>query len=187
MRERQLEMISEADGDAMATAVSDLIAQTQAASPWDRLAGARRLMPQLRSMSAEKYLYFKGVARQLIEADDRLNTYEYAFEKALAFLVDPVFTPFDPPEVRHTGQETLADEIATLEGHLSNPSDEDNLGAFDAAMAEVFHASAPVRSQIYRSCYEAFVGAGGEVESERYLLIQSLSDGLFLEPGGAEE
>ena len=182
LREQQIEMIASSEGQAIADAVGRQVDATQAMHPWSRFTRARNLLPNLRGMSAEKYLRFKGVARQLIEADERLNTYEYAFQKALGFLVDPVFTPFDLPEIRHTGEETLADAITALRDHLARPSEEDNLGAFDAAIGEVFHATCNVRVAIYRQCHGAFIGAGGEPNSERYLLIQALADGLFIAP-----
>ncbi len=180
LRRRQIGVILAGDGQEMADAVVAKLVGVQGASPWDRFTRARGLMIKLRAMSAEKYLRFKGIARMVIEADDRIDAYEYAFEKALTLLVDPVFTPFELPELRHTSIDTLAKPIAVLKQHLSSPSEEANLGPFDAAMDEVFYATAEVRSAIYRDCYESFVSGGGEPNSERFLLVQALADGLYV-------
>lgn len=185
MRAKQIEFIRANDerGEGLAEAVEAAVGQVQSLDPWATLYHAREAMPQLRGMSAEAYLQFKGVARLLIEADDRLSTYEYAFQKALAFLVDPVFTPHEVPEVRFTERGQLDEPVQALIAHLSTPSDEANLGSYDAAMFEVYQADAKLRAEVYRECHHAFVETGGEQNSERFVLLQALADGLFLAPG----
>ncbi|MFT5413475.1 MAG: hypothetical protein ACI9NC_006230, partial [Verrucomicrobiales bacterium] len=162
MCSKQVELIRDAEGDAIAAAVADRVGAVQSQDAWSRLYHARDQMPGLRNMSAEAYLKFKGIARLLIEADDRLSTYEYALQKALGFLVDPVFTPHEIPEVRFTSREELDEPLADLIGHLSKPEEEANLGSYDQALSEVYHATAELRAEIYRECHNAFVETGGE-------------------------
>ncbi len=185
-RERQVALIREADGDAMADAVAAQIEAIQTTDAWTRLVRAREQMPELRGMSAEAYLQFKGVARRLIESDERITTYEYAFQKALDFLVDPVFTTFEAPEIRYerAEDEGLAASVAVLRDYLSDPAKHDNLGPFDTALRDARHAGANLRGQLYGACHQAYVGAGDEQQSTRWVLLQALADGLFLEPGG---
>ena len=140
-------------------------------------------MLELRGMSAQDYLRFKGTAALVIEMDDRVDTYEYAFRKALSFLVDPVFIPFEVPEIRFAERAPLEDSIAKLKAHLATPANEDNLGEFHAAMDDVFHAPAELRKEVYSECHAAFVSAGGEANTARFVLIQALADGLFLDLG----
>jgi hypothetical protein len=180
MRTTQLEILTEQEGHEITAAITSQIDQVQQLDPWTRYNQARKLMPQLRNMTAESFLHFKAVARLLIEADDRISTYEYAFEKALSFLVEPVFTAFIPPSIRHTSIDTLTKEIQILHTHLSTPEEETNLGTFDAALAEILHSTPEVRQQIYSQSHQTYISSGGTPNTTRYLLIQSLADTLHL-------
>ena len=182
MRVSQLELIDKEEGHAMADAVQELIESTQKLDSWSLISQTRQRMSELREMSAETFLHFKAVARLLIEADDWISTYEYAFQKAMAFLVDPVFATFEEPAILHKTIDSVKEDVEVLHSHLSDPSKEDNLGAFDAAIGEIFQASGSVRMEVYKSCYEAFVNSGGEQDTSRFILIQSLADGLFYAP-----
>jgi len=183
MRTKQLDLIRKEEGEIVAQAVEAQVESVQKIDPWARLSAARAAMPSLRVMTADAYLHFKGVARLLIEADDRINTYEYAFEKAIAYLIDPVFTPPEEPEIRHTSRETLKWQLDLLKDHISDPAQEQNLGIFDDAVEKIYHATAAVRSELYLECHESFAGPDRKPDSMQYVLLQALADGLFLKLG----
>ena len=183
LRAQQIALIQSREGDAVVQEVNHQLPAVEDHDAWARLSGARQVMPELRSMSAQDYLQFKGTAALVIEMDDRVDTYEYAFRKALSFLVDPVFIPFEIPEIRYSERALLEDSIAQLKAHLASPANEANLGEFHAAMDDVFHAPAELRKEVYSECHQAFVNAGGEANTARFVLIQALADGLFLDLG----
>jgi hypothetical protein len=183
-RVKQLEILAARAGQEMADAVAAKVDAVQAVDPWTRLSRARELMPELRGMSMDAYRQFKGMARLLIESDARISIYEFAFEKALGFLVDPVFDVPATPEVRYrsVADEPLPAEIAVLSDYITDPSKHENLGPYDAALGEALHATAAVRGEIYATCYGVAFEGGDETQRVRYVLLQALSDALFIQP-----
>jgi hypothetical protein len=180
-RARQMEILAQRESSVMRDAVALHIEAAQALDPWTRAAKAREFFPALRTVSADGFHHFKSVARLLIESDARLSIDEYAFTKALGFLVEPVFVPFQSPPIRYRSTEGLEDSIAALHAYLAEPKEE-NLGHFDRALAEVFHASATVRREVYLSCEAAVDNAARAAGSTTRLLLQAVADALFLEP-----
>ncbi len=178
-RARQLEILAGREGSAMADAVDVHIEAAKALDPWTRAAKAREFFPALRTLSAESFHRFKSSVRVLIESDARLSIYEYAFTKALGFLVEPVFVPFKSPPIRHRSTEGLSDSIAALHAYLVEPKEE-NLGHFDHALTDIFHASATVRREVYLSCEALVDNADQAPASATRLLLQAVADALFL-------
>jgi len=178
-RARQLALVAEREGAEMRDAVAAHLAAAQALDPWTRATKAREFFPALRVLSADAYHHFKATARLLIESDARLTPHEYAFTKALGFLVDPVFTPLPSPPIRYRSTAALAESIAMLQANLAEPKEE-NLGHFDRALGEVFHASATVRREIYLACETTVDNAARAPGGTTRLLLQAVADALFL-------
>ncbi|MCX7818250.1 MAG: M48 family metallopeptidase [Kiritimatiellae bacterium] len=82
--------------------------------PAARLPLIEMAMPALRQMSAGEYRQFRERMLQLIQADERVNLFEYALIRMIERHLDPVFGRMDTAPQRHRRLDALEAEAKTV-------------------------------------------------------------------------
>jgi len=111
-RRRQLAAIDASDAERKQ--VEQDLAKRDQIRPDDWLATVDLCLPALRKLSEPQYRTFRANVRTLVEADGRIDLFEYVLQKALMRHLDVYFIRANPPAVRHHSVAALLAECATV-------------------------------------------------------------------------
>jgi Zn-dependent protease with chaperone function len=139
-RAKQLAQLDR-DADAgVIAATRQLLPVTQELDPALRLPLIDVALPALRALSEPQYRRFKRNLSALVEADDKIDLFEWTLQRILLHHLRPHFEKVKPPRVRHMSLRRLEPAVATVLSTLAyaDRADEDALRrAFGRAAAHL--------------------------------------------------
>jgi Zn-dependent protease with chaperone function len=139
-RARQLTQLDR-DADAgVIAATRELLPVAQELDPALRMPLIDVALPALRALSEPQYQSFKRNLSALVEADDKIDLFEWTLQRILLHYLRPHFEKVKPPKVRHTSLGRLESEVATVLSTLAyaDRAEEDALRrAFGRAAAHL--------------------------------------------------
>ena len=135
-RERQLNAIAHDAGSDAADLTRELRQVTRKAGDLARLPLVELCINALRELTADEYLRFRALARKLIEADRRIDLFEYALEKCLGRHLAPTFDPGHRTITAYYALAPLLDDGCRVLSLLAR------IGHTNAAGAELAYAEA---------------------------------------------
>jgi hypothetical protein len=94
--ERQLALIAERSGAAMALRVQQAAEHAASLSPMLRLPAVLQLFPAMRTLVASDRLHFVQLLRELMRMDGRLSVFDYTLEKLVSRGLGTQAVPRDP-------------------------------------------------------------------------------------------
>ncbi|HIG72360.1 MAG: M48 family metallopeptidase [Myxococcales bacterium] len=177
----------------------------------ERLGRAHRLplidlvLPALRDLSASQYEGFRGVVQDLVQADQRIDLFEWALQRILLTHLAPNFEGVHRPARRlrskHQLQQVLETILSTLArfGNLSESAmresvasagrtlvkaelrllDDDKVGlaALDEALGLAASLDSRAKELVLRACAQV-IAADGEVADSEAELFRAIGDSL---------
>ena len=201
VRGRQLAAL-QASGDAPLAAEVEASAPLAAACPAEsRLALLDLAIPALRRMSASQWRVFRAVVERLVEADARVNVFEFALHHLLVRHLAPAFEQVPPPPTQYYSLKRLAHESSLLLSALAHRNAEPAaaLAAGAAVLSEVDvellapqacgleergfalaalgAAAAPRKGELLRAC-AAVIAHDRQVAVEEGELLRAVADAL---------
>jgi len=139
-RAKQLAQLDR-DADAgVIAATRQLLPVAQELDPALRLPLIDMALPALRALSEPQYRRFERNLTALVEADDKIDLFEWTLQRILLHHLRPHFEKVKPPRVRHTSLRRLEPAVATVLSTLAyvDRTDEDALHrAFGRAAAHL--------------------------------------------------
>jgi uncharacterized tellurite resistance protein B-like protein len=94
-------------------------------------------LPALRALSPAQYNEFTHSFVQLVEADHRLNLFEWTLHHVLLRHLRPQFEPVRTPQIAYYGLQRLADHCSVLLSALARVSQHDDDAAFEAGARQL--------------------------------------------------
>ncbi|WP_038053722.1 M48 family metalloprotease [Thioalkalivibrio sp. ALJ1] len=160
VREQQLGLIAEAEGEARAQAVRGLLDAEPSLRADLRMPLLELAFPALRRLAAEERVRLEALVERMIHADGRVAVFEYALGRLLARQLGDVQDPYTASRPRHArldAHQEGAHYLLALLAHHGHPDDPDAArAALTAGLGELTGAL-PLDATIP----EALSGAGG--------------------------
>lgn len=172
-----------------------------------RLPLAEMARPALATLSPRQYQSLKEIVRLLVEADQRLDLFEYALQRMLISHLAAQFEKVPPRQVRyaalgpvvsacrallstlaHVGQRDPTAALVAFDASAATLSDAGNklsllpreqcrLEGVDEALAMLAAASPQVKKRVLRACATC-IGADGRTTLQEYELLRVIADSL---------
>jgi Zn-dependent protease with chaperone function len=161
-------------------------------------------MPALRELSPAQYTVFRENVTALVEADDRIDLFEWALQRVLLTHLAPEFERVRRPRVRHRSLRGLGPQLSVVLSTLAHvrpgaadharraflagarhldapvellPRQHCGLAVLDAALLELADAAAPAKRDIVAACTEV-VCADGTLDVHEAELLRAVADTL---------
>ena len=151
VRQRQLQMIHRSQGMSTVQDTMNLVDDVDAMEPRYRLPLFEIMQGTLAGMSPQQYEVFRQLVNQLVEADNKIDLFEFFLRHHLIVHLDRRFGKGLPPQIKFKRVELLADNIRLLlevlvrVGHDDLPTTQ---AAFDAGLAEIQIPSVSLKTAI---------------------------------------
>jgi len=139
-RARQFTQLERHADAGVIAATRQLLPVVEDLDPGLRLPLIDMALPALRALSEPQYRSFERNLSALVEADDKIDLFEWTLQRVLLAHLRPHFEKVKPPRVHHRSLRRLEREVATVLSTLAcvDRSDEDALHrAFERAAAHV--------------------------------------------------
>ncbi len=139
--EKQMEIILRQAEPAVFETLQKALPQLGSIAPELRLPIVDLSIPALRFLAKGQYASFRSIVKQLIEADEKVDIFEYALQRVLTHHLDPMFN--DEPKnraVNYYAVSGLCAETSTVLSVLArngHASDEQAAAAFNSAAAKI--------------------------------------------------
>jgi hypothetical protein len=119
-RKIQLDIIAAAGITGLALLVNTLYPGVQALGAPRRLPLLEMCLPALKSMSPAQYRLFKNTMMQLIQADHRIELYEWCLFQLVRHYLDPEFIQVKPSRARYRKLQMVASSVRTVLSMLAH-------------------------------------------------------------------
>jgi Zn-dependent protease with chaperone function len=204
VRRRQLEGLARDDDPGLATETRRLFGDVATLDPAARLPLIDLTLPALRRLSPEQYARFRDDVQALVEADRRIDLFEWTLHRILLAHLRPDFERVRPPR-RHLTLARVVDACSVVLSALArlgtsgDPAvrdafdrgaavlgvagarllapDDCDLAAVDGALDRLERARAPAAERLLRAC-AACVAADGLVSQSQGELVRAIADSL---------
>jgi Zn-dependent protease with chaperone function len=120
LRRQQLERLRDAAGEPMHDLTLQLLPQVDALDRSVRLPLIDLAVPALRRMSPTRYAQFRRHVADLVQADERVDLFEWTLHRVLQRHLAPQFEEMPPPRVRHSSLREVLDEVTTVVSALAH-------------------------------------------------------------------
>ena len=204
-RKRQFDQIDGFDEADVAGSTQQLLRHVERIDPRARLPLIDMALPALRQLSGRQYRAFKAHVKGLVEADQRIDLFEWTLHRVLLAHLCPHFERTAARSRRHVSLERLSDEcglVLSVLARLGSPGEqavalafakgveqlagprprllaanECGLAALDPALDRLAHADARGTERLLRAC-AACIAADGIVSEAQGELMRAIADSL---------
>ena len=202
----QLERLAGHAEPALCRVVEKILPMVHRLTPELRLPLVSMIVPTLRRLSRDQFGAFAAGVRELIQADNQVSLYEYAFHRLILRHLAPYFGFAPTPRSPVKSPDLLVEPVRHVLGALAQigsaqPSDAAHafalgvqalgwpvidsslpprnldIEALDRALNELDAAAPPLKRQILNAC-AACIGADGRVTLEEGELLRAIADAL---------
>ncbi|MEN8255485.1 MAG: M48 family metallopeptidase, partial [Verrucomicrobiota bacterium] len=137
IRAKQMEIVKEQAEPEVFTALEAALPETGALTPEMRLPIIDLSIPSLRFLSKDQYAAFRAIVKQLVDADEQVDIFEYALQRVLVHHLDPLFgDKAKPKAANYYSIKGLVNEISVVLSILARKGHEfgfEAAAAFEAA------------------------------------------------------
>jgi Zn-dependent protease with chaperone function len=207
VRRTQLQVLTDNADRAAFAETKRLIPVMDQVAPEARLPLVEMAMPALCRMSGVQYHKFCESVERLVQADEKINLFEFALERMLLRHLAPHFVKRKPTAVKFTALRPLlpscarllstlaycghrdsdaaarafaqgAAKLAVSDGELPTfPREECGFGALDQALNQLAAGSPEIKKRVLEAA-AACVGADGRITVEEGELLRIIADSL---------
>lgn len=203
LQNRQREMVSKEFGEETAELALSLYAVSSKLPAHARVPLIELSLPALREMSADDFKKFDRVVRELVEADQELDVFEFALQHILRRHLGAHFQPRIAPDMRFHSVKAVAGDVAVLLTALAaaglntdaerafamgvksfnstqlnlRMSGQCTLHTLESALGNIRETGPSVRRSILQACAEV-VAADGVVHPAEGELLRAVADAL---------
>jgi uncharacterized tellurite resistance protein B-like protein len=114
MRNRQLQLLTEATSDAIRQETERLLPDVDSVATQAKLPLVDLAIPALRQFSPTQYQQFSAALQKLIESDGEIDLFEYMLQKIVLRHLDPQFNGARKPTIQYYAIRPLAADCAVL-------------------------------------------------------------------------
>ncbi|NLE67250.1 MAG: M48 family metallopeptidase [Lentisphaerae bacterium] len=202
---KQLEHMEQSEDSQLAEAVRDTAAHLKSLAPELKLPLLDLALPAMRSMSRPEYVEFRSRVQAMVEADSRIDLFEYALQRMLFRNLAPYFEKSTRAPGHISDPAAIAGEFRTLLSTLAyygapepakaeaafiagwarfskkaagiSPASECGLAMVDEALSTLSDASLPLKRSILDACVET-VSFDNHAELAETQLLRAVADAL---------
>jgi hypothetical protein len=204
-RQRQFDQIDGFDEADVTRQTKQLLRDVERVDPRARLPLIDMALPALRQLSRRQYVAFKAHVQDLVEADQRIDLFEWTLHRVLLAHLSPHFERTAARTRRHVSLDRLSDEcglVLSVLARLGSPgeqavahafaqgvaqlagpkprllaADACGLAALDPALDRLAHADGRGTERLLRAC-AACIAADGVVSGAQGELMRAIADSL---------
>lgn len=161
VRQRQLEMIEQQDGEPARRETLRLRPLVEQAGVAARLPLVELSQETLRQMSADQYQSFRATIDHLVDADQQISLFEFVLQRVLLRRLQQHFGMLRPTRSRYHALTPLMDEAACLLSalaHVGHADPREAQKAFDDAMAVLGQEAGRVSLLVRSACSIEAIG-----------------------------
>jgi Zn-dependent protease with chaperone function len=204
VRGRQFQLLQQRAEPASFTETKRLAELVAALEPEARVPLVEMCFPALRSLSLPQYQQLRAILEALVQADQRIDEWEYILRTMLTRHLDVNFGLARPPRVRYRALSDVVDAAAVVLSVLARvghgdeqatarafaagwqhlgvdppivPRERCTLPALDQALARLAESAPPLKQQILTAA-AACVAADGQATVRERDLLRAVSDAL---------
>jgi len=203
LQARQREMVSKNFGEETARVALSLYVVTSKLPAHARVPLIELSLPALREMSADDFKKFDRVVRELVEADQELDVFEFALQHILRRHLGAHFQPRIAPDMRFHSVKAVAGDVSVLLTALAaagqnadaerafaagvksfnstqlnlRMSGQCTLNTLESALSNIRETGPSMRRAILQACAEV-VAADGVVHPAEGELLRAVADAL---------
>jgi Zn-dependent protease with chaperone function len=201
VRQKQMRIIQSHSDELTYKLTEKLTAQVDKLADEARLPLVNLSIPALKKLSTGQYKDFRGAVQSLIEADSRVNLFEYSVRTMLLENLDVYFKLIKPAQAKYASLSPLRDQLKIALSTLAYAGEEQagdaqrafaaavkdiasdmtpaqpgecSLGAFDKAMHELAQSAPQVKKQIVAAA-AACIAADGKVSVKEAELMRAIA------------
>ena len=120
VHEQQLDIIQQYCGITLLDQVKQLLPATLQLKDSKRLAVIDKAIPALKLLSADQYTEFKQLLIKLVQADGKIDLFEWCAYRMILQYLNPTFNKAKPIKAKHGDVKKLSNEIETLLSFVAN-------------------------------------------------------------------
>ena len=197
--------MEQSEDSQLAEAVRDTAAHLKSLAPELKLPLLDLALPAMRSMSRPEYVEFRSRVQAMVEADSRIDLFEYALQRMLFRNLAPYFEKSTRAPGHISDPAAIAGEFRTLLSTLAyygapepakaeaafiagwarfskkaagiSPASECGLAMVDEALSTLSDASLPLKRSILDACVET-VSFDNHAELAETQLLRAVADAL---------
>jgi hypothetical protein len=141
IRNKQLELVRAKADPAMFQRLETSLEQLRSLAPEMRLPVLHMAISALRFLSKQQYEVFREIVKELVDADEQVDLFEYSLQRVLACQMDPVFSEnFKKHPINYYGLRGLENETSVMLSALARcgqATEADAAEAFRLAVAQI--------------------------------------------------
>jgi Zn-dependent protease with chaperone function len=204
-RERQLEILDAKGEGGVPELTRKLLPEVERLGATHRLPLIDLALPALRDLSASQYARFQGLVHDLVQADQRIDLFEWTLQRILLTHLAPNFEGVHRPGRRLRSKQQLGEVLETIlsslarVGNLSESAmresvasagralvkaplqlrseDEVGLASLDKALELASSLDSKSKERLLRACAQV-IAADGEVADSEAELFRAIGDSL---------
>jgi uncharacterized tellurite resistance protein B-like protein len=204
-RKLQLEILDAKGERGVPELTRKLLPEVERLGPAHRLPLTDLALPALRDLSASQYERFKGLVHDLVQADQRIDLFEWTLQRILLTHLAPNFEGVHRPGRRLRSKQQLRQVLETIlsslarVGNLSESAmrqsvasagralvkaelrllseDEVGLASLDEALGLAASLDSRAKERVLRACAQV-IAADGEVADSEAELFRAIGDSL---------
>ena len=154
-RRAQFQLLNQAKDPLVSQETLESSTHIDRCPPQARLPLIDLALPALRNLSPRQYQEFKQLVDQMVQADQKIDLFEYTLCHILQRHLDPYFGKLRPPVVKYRSLEPLARETSLLLSYLAHSGhqkEEEAKEAFEEAAKKLKEGKAKLTFQTQEAC-----------------------------------
>lgn len=132
VHEQQLDLIQQYCGQGLLTQVKQLLPAIQQLDESKRLPTIDKAIPALKLLSADQYSEFKQLLVKLVQADGKIDLFEWCVYRMILQYLNPAFGKIKAIKAKHGNVKNLNSEIETLLSFVANHGHDTLEGALES-------------------------------------------------------
>ena len=132
VHEQQLDLIQQYCGQGLLTQVKQLLPAIQQLDESKRLPIIDKAIPALKLLSADQYSEFKQLLVKLVQADGKIDLFEWCVYRMILQYLNPAFGKAKAIKAKHGNVKKLNSEIETLLSFVANHGHDTLEGALES-------------------------------------------------------
>jgi hypothetical protein len=132
VHEQQLDLIQQYCGHSLLTQVKQLLPVILQLDESKRLPIIDKAIPSLKLLSADQYREFKQLLVKLVQADGKIDLFEWCLYRMILQYLNPAFGKTKPIKAKHGNVKKLHQEIETVLSLVANHGHDSLEGALES-------------------------------------------------------
>lgn len=132
VHEQQLDLIKHYCAESLLHSVNQLLPLVNLLDESKRLPIIEKAIPALKQLSTEKYVEFKQLLIKLVQADGKIDLFEWCLYRMILQYLNPTFNKAKAIKIKHGNAQSISHEIETILSFVANHGHDSLEGAMES-------------------------------------------------------